>query len=81
MNDSIREGKWIKVGENGIDAYIFQVISSTEILAGYYQNQTKAVKENFIWNGEKWDFKNYGPSGSYLRGPDEALVKKGPASF
>jgi hypothetical protein len=81
MHEGIREGQWIRVGNNDIDAYVFQVISSTEILAGYYQNKTKAIKEEFFWNGKKWDFKNSGPSGSYLNGSDEALVKRGPANF
>ncbi|MBW3514623.1 hypothetical protein KO537_07805 [Shewanella sp. NKUCC01_JLK] len=81
MNEGVREGEWIKVGVNDIDAYVFKIISSTEILAGYYQNRIKAIKEAFVWNGTKWDFKNSSPSGSYLRGSDEALVKKGPANF
>jgi len=78
MSENISKGQWITVGENNIDAYVFQVISNTEILAGYYQNRIKAIKEEIVWDGSKWRFKNSGPSGSYLRGADEALVKRGP---
>lgn len=81
MNEEgIKIGQWITVGESNIDAYVFQVISKTEILAGYYQNRTRAIKEEFVWNGSVWNFKNSGPSGSYLHGADEALVKRGPVS-
>ncbi|MGJ8690494.1 MAG: hypothetical protein ACSHXZ_13355 [Gammaproteobacteria bacterium] len=80
MSEDITKGQWIKVGESNIDAYIFQVLSYTEILAGYYQNRTKAIKEEFVWDGSRWSFKNSSPSGSYLRGADEALVKRGPIS-
>lgn len=80
MRESVNKGQWITVGENNIDAYVFQVISNTEILAGYYQNRTRAIKEEFVWDGARWNFKNSGPSGSYLRGADEALVKRGPTT-
>lgn len=80
MNENIASGQWIKVGASNIDAYVFQVISKTEIFAGYYQNKLKAIKEEFVWDGSKWNFKNSGPSGSYLRGSDEALIKRGPIS-
>jgi len=78
MIESINKGQWVKVGENNIDAYVFNVISDTEISAGYYQNRLKAIKEEFVWDGKRWNFKNSGPSGSYLSGADEALVKRGP---
>lgn len=76
---SLSTGTWIKVGKNqNIDAYVFRVDSDTEIFAGYYQNGAKAIGEDFVWNGAFWDFKYSTPSGSYLRGERERLVKKGP---
>lgn len=79
---NIREGQWIKIGNpdnfDQIDGYVFNVFPSGELAVGYYQNKLKAIKEDVIWNGEYWVFKYSGPNGSYLRGHDEAIVKRGP---
>lgn len=79
MSDSkVKKGDWITVGSSNISAYVFNVISDTEVSAGYYQNQSKAIKEDFVWDGNAWQFKHQGPNGSYLRGDEEAIVKRGP---
>lgn len=79
MNDGIvKVGDWISVGPNRINAYVFHVWSPTEVAAGYHQNNFKAIKDDFIWDGEQWKFKYDTPCGSYLRGADEAIVKNGP---
>lgn len=49
------------------------------ISVGYYQNRAKTIKEEAIWDGERWQFKSSGPNGSYLRGEEEAAVKRGPS--
>ncbi len=81
---SIRLHDWIKVksdnDDEGQDGYVFKVISNAELSVGYYQNQSKAIKENVIWTGTHWKFKNDGPSGLHLKGPDESIVKRGPNS-
>lgn len=77
----VKEGEWIKVGSSKINAYVFHVFSDTEVSAGYYQNGSKAIKEDFVWDGEAWQFKYSGPSGSYLRDQEAAIVKKGPTQI
>ena len=32
----------------------------------YYQNKIKGIKEDAVWDGENWKFKNEGPSGAYV---------------
>ena len=32
----------------------------------YHQNGLKGIKEDAVWNGTKWTFKNSGPCGSYV---------------
>lgn len=32
----------------------------------YYQDRLKGVKEDVVWNGEYWAFKNDSPSGTYV---------------
>jgi hypothetical protein len=78
---SVKVGDWIKVGQNRIDAYVFNIISDTMVSAGYYQNNAKAIKEEFVWDGETWQFENEGPCGSYLSGSDAAIVKNGPPRY
>lgn len=73
----VSNGQWIRVG-NSIDGYIFNARDDGSLEVGYYQNRTKAIKETVVWNGLEWEFKHSGPDGSYLRGSDEALVKRGP---
>ena len=80
-NVKVKKGDWITVGSSNISAYVFNVISGTEVSAGYYQNQSKAIKENFVWDGETWQFKYHGPNGSYLRDEEEAIVKRGPRRY
>lgn len=74
---SVRQGQWIRVGSS-VDGYVFGVNSDSSLEVGYYQNHIKAIKETVVWNGTSWEFKYQGPNGSYLRGADEAIVKRGP---
>ena len=32
----------------------------------YYQNKIKGIKDDIIWSGDSWEFKDSGPSGSYV---------------
>ncbi|WP_229653033.1 hypothetical protein, partial [Vibrio parahaemolyticus] len=75
---NVKVGDWIQVGENKINAYVFHIFDSKNISAGYYQNRMKAIKDDFLWDGEAWQFKYSGPSGSYLKGSEEMIVKQGP---
>jgi hypothetical protein len=70
---SVRE--WIKVGN--VDAVVLQV-GPSRLQVGYYQNRSKAIGESAVWDGEGWKFEHDGPNGSYLRGEEESLVKRGP---
>lgn len=73
----VTKGQWIRVNDS-VDGYIFNVNGDGSLAVGYYQNRHKAIKETVVWNGEKWVFKYEGPNGSYLRGEEEAIVKRGP---
>lgn len=70
-------GKWIVVGKT-VDGYVFSVSPDGSLEVGYYQNRSKAIKETVVWSGTGWEFKFSGPNGSYLRGDEEAIVKRGP---
>ena len=74
----IKVGRWIKIGPNELDGYVLSKRSVGSLSVGYYQNQLKTIKEDVVWNGHRWVFEHSGPSGSYLDGPDAAIVKKGP---
>jgi hypothetical protein len=69
-------GHWVTVG-NSIDAYVFTVINEKELIIGYLQNGLKAIKEPVEFVNGEWTFKTSGPSGSYLRGQEAALIKRG----
>ncbi|SMY38564.1 hypothetical protein [Photobacterium andalusiense] len=75
---AVKIGDWISVGESGMSARVFNVFSDNEVAAGYLQNNVKAVKDDFTWDGHIWRFKYKQPSG-FVLGPYEAsLVKMGP---
>ena len=74
----VTEGEWIIIGTGSLNGYVFDIHSDGSLGVGYYQNRTKAIKETVIWNGTHWQFKYEGPNGSYLRGQEEAIVKRGP---
>jgi hypothetical protein len=61
-----------------VDGYVFSVNVDGSLEVGYFQNGQRAIKETVIWNGTEWEFKHQGPNGTYLRGADEAIVKRGP---
>jgi hypothetical protein len=70
-------GTWIHIGRS-IDGYVFSTNPDGSLEVGYYQNRLKAIKETVVWSGESWEFKYSGPNGFYLRGSEEAIVKRGP---
>ena len=74
----VRKGQWIIIGTGEIDGYVIDIHRDGSLGVGYYQNQSKAIKEDVVWNGTHWKFKYEGPNGSYLRGQEEAIVKRGP---
>jgi len=74
----VQKGEWIKVGSSGLDGLVVDVHQDGSLGVGYYQNKLKAVKEDVIWNGSFWQFASSDPSGSYLHGAGEAMVKRGP---
>ena len=74
---NVAPGQWITVGKS-TDGYVFHVNADGSLEVGYFQNRLKAIKEPVVWDGTRWAFKYSGPNGSYLRGAEEALVKRGP---
>ena len=73
----VRKGEWIRLG-SGINGYVFDVYSDGTLSVGYYQNNSKAIKEDVVWLNESWNFKHQGPDGTYLSGHEAAIVKSGP---
>lgn len=77
----VRVGDWIVVGDPSkqysVDGLVMGVYPEY-ISVGYYQNQNKAIKEDVVWGDGYWKFRYSGPNGSYLRGSEEAAVKRGP---
>lgn len=80
---NVNEGDWLIIKsssrDSGINGYVFSVHSDGSLAVGYYQNNAKAIKEDVVWNDSFWNFKYSGPNGTYLRGVDEAIVKRGPS--
>ena len=74
---TVYKDQWIRIGEN-VDGYVLSNSSDGSLEVGYYQNNLKPIKETVVWNGRAWEFKYSGPNGSYLRGAEAAIVKKGP---
>lgn len=74
---SVKEGDIIKIGNHfgAPKADVVRVYTDEEkksFLSGdveviYLQNGLKKIKEDAVWNGEGWEFKNEGLSGSYVR--------------
>ena len=83
LSDQIRaapevtQGTWIRFA-TGIWGYVLRKYSDTHLKVGYHQNDLKAIGDDVIWTGDKWDFKYEGMTGRYLDGRDEAIVKSGP---
>lgn len=73
----VKVGEWITIG-NSLPGYVLQVNGDGSLEIGYLQNRIKAIKETVVWDEAKWSFKFQGPCGSYLRGADEEIVKRGP---
>jgi hypothetical protein len=74
----VQKGEWIKLGSNGLDGLVLDIHNDGSLGVGYYQNRLKAIKGDVVWDGSHWQFANSGPNGSYLRGAEEAMVKRGP---
>lgn len=72
----VTEGDIIRIGDHydAPKAQIVQVYNAEQKALGlcgdvevvYWQNRLKGIKEDAVWNGEGWDFKNPGPNGSYV---------------
>lgn len=79
MVPTVKLHEWIRIGTSGrTDGLVLDIHTDGSLGIGYYQNRLKAIKDTVVWDGECWRFKYDGPSGSYLRGAEEAMVKRGP---
>ena len=47
----ISKEQWIKIGASGIDGYVFDIFEDGSLGVGYYQNRSKAIKEDVVWDG------------------------------
>lgn len=77
---TVAVGQWITIGDS-TPGHVFQINSDGSLEVGYYQNRLKAIKETVVWKETRWGFKFQGPNGSYLRGAEEELVKRGPRGY
>jgi len=68
---AVKAGDWIKIKsdekDTGIDGCVFEVLFEGEVSIGYYQDSTRTVKEEVVWNGTHWKFKYEGLVGSGTR--------------
>ena len=76
--DKVSSSEWIFVGEFRIPAYVIKVVTQDYVSAGYYQNNIKAIKENFKYIDGRWEFDSNNVGGTYLQGSLAAIVKAGP---
>lgn len=75
----VDEGQWILVGGARIKGLVMSVYGDGHLGVGHYQN-SKALKEDVVWDGEQWEFEQSGSSPDYLRGSEAATVKRGPSA-
>ena len=78
----VKKGEWIiirhKENSRRVDGYVFDIFTDDTLSVGYLQNNAKPIKEEVVWSGNFWEFKYDDPSGSYLKGSEAAIVKRGP---
>lgn len=63
----VKPGDWIKIGEN-LDALVVQIYEKKnfgDIEVVYLDYRDKAINDDVIWTGEKWEFTHTGASGGY----------------
>lgn len=79
----VRIGECIRVGD--IRACVLRISNNGDIYAGYFQYEgrgrnpkpSKPIKEEVVWNGEEWTFKNAGPDGAYVQNfREENMIRK-----
>jgi hypothetical protein len=78
---AVKIGDWIVVGKPNSGNFVNGLVMGAYagyVDVGYYQNCTKAIKEEVVWVDDHWEFKCSGPNGSYLHGSEETAVKRGP---
>jgi len=73
---SIELGDIIEIGDhfNAPKAQIIHIYNNEQkkiglcgdIEVAYWQNKLKGIKDDVIWSGKNWKFKNNGPSGVYV---------------
>ena len=79
----VKEGDWIIIGQrpnpflSDLRGYVLAVQDDL-VEVGYYQNNIIEIKAEVIWDGAHWQFKTPPPHGTYVHGPKEAIIKKGP---
>jgi hypothetical protein len=75
---TVKLHQWLRVGLPGIDAVVLVLHPDGSLGVGYNQIQGRAIQDDVAWDGLRWKFKHSGPSGSYLHGTEEHIVKAGP---
>lgn len=78
----VKRGEWIIVksdkASEGVHGYVLAVFPTGTLSVGYYQNNSKVIQEDVVWSDGFWKFKYDGLNGSYLKGAEAELIKRGP---
>jgi hypothetical protein len=64
----IAPGDWLRIGDSGKAAVVCQVHANpmgADVEVIYLDDRDRAINEDVIWDGIKWQFKHPGPCGGY----------------
>lgn len=75
---TVTEGDCIEVGTGYKRACVLKILKNGNVIAGYFQYEgrgknkpSKPLKEEVLWDGERWSFKASGPDASYVKNASE----------
>ena len=61
-------GNWLRIGASGKAAVVCQVHANrmgADVEVVYLDNRDRAINEDVLWDGSKWQFGHPGPCGGY----------------
>lgn len=62
----VAPGDWIKIGARRcVVSTVYDQRPPGEIEVVYLDDRDRAINEDVVWSGGKWEFKYSGPSGGY----------------
>lgn len=62
----IAPGNWLRIGDSGKAAVVCQIHADhAHVEVVYLDDRDRAINEDVIWDGSKWQFRHPGPCGGY----------------